>query len=140
MRTLKRSTRSCLLVAGERVVVAPAGLRIARHQIEDVLMLPHGCERLGNVEIAKANRIVSGNIELQVIARGEGDLFCGVQGFENQLFDKCGNVAVADDAKLVGLLSTGAGAAGPAHVNKDSAVALRNRIRDQTAADRHARG
>ena len=129
-----------LLVAGQRVVVAPAGLRIARHQVKYVLMLPHGRERLWNVEIAKANRVVSGNIQLQVIARGERDLFCAVQGFENQLLDKCGNVAVTDYAKLVGLLSTSPGAAGPAHINKDSTVTLRNRVRDQTATDRHARG
>ena len=105
-----------------------------------MLMLPDGGERLGNVELAKADRIVSGNIELQVIARGEGNFFRGVQGFENQLFNKCGDIAITDDAELVGLLRTSAGAAGPAHVNEDSTVALRNRVRDQTAADRDARG
>src|SRR3984885_7358208 len=69
-----------LLVAGERIVVAPAGLGISRHQIEYVLMLPHGCKSLGNVEIAKANRIVSGNIQLQVIARREGNFFWAPRG------------------------------------------------------------
>ena len=66
-----------LLVAGERVVVAPAGLGITRHKIEDMLLLPDGGERLGNVELAKADRIVSGNIELQVIPGCEGNLFRG---------------------------------------------------------------
>ena len=129
-----------LLVAGQRVVVTPAGLGISRHQIEYVLMLPHGRERLGNVEITKANRIVSGNIQLQVIARRERNLFCAVQGFENQLLDKCGDVTVTDHAELVSLLRASPGAPGPAHVNEDSTVALGNGVRDQAAADRHTRG
>ena len=77
---------------------------------------------------------------MQVIARGEGNPFRGIQGLEHQLFNKRGNVAVTDDAKLVAPLRTGAGPAWPAHVNKNPALALRNWIRDQAAADRDARG
>jgi hypothetical protein len=63
-----------------------------------MLMLPDVGERLGNVELAKADRIVSGNVELQVVARGEGNLFRCIQRFENQLLDEGGDVAVTDDA------------------------------------------
>ncbi len=63
-----------LLVAGERVIVAPAGLGVARHKIEDVLVFPDGGKGLGDVEVAEADRLVGGDVELQVVARREGDL------------------------------------------------------------------
>jgi hypothetical protein len=86
-----------LLVAGERVIIAAAGLGIPRHKIEDMLVLPDGSKRLGNVEVAEADRIVGGDVDLQVVARGKGNLLRSVQWFENQLFDKCGDAAVTDD-------------------------------------------
>ena len=61
-------------------------------------MLPDGGERLGNIKLAKADRIVGGNVELQVIARRERKFFRRIQGFENQLFDEGGDVAITNHA------------------------------------------
>src|ERR1019366_5457846 len=41
----------CLLVAGQRVVISATRFKVASNQIEDVLPLPYGGKRLGNIEI-----------------------------------------------------------------------------------------
>ena len=79
-------------------------------QPDTLLLLPDGGERLGNVEIAKADCVVSGYVELQVVAGGERDLLVRIQGLENEFFDESGNVTVTDYAELIGLLRTSAGA------------------------------
>ncbi len=111
MRTLKRSSVLGLLVAGEGIVVATTHCRVVSHEVEDVLALPHRSERFRNVEVAETDGLVSGNIELQVVARRKGNLLA-VFGSKNKFFNEGGDVAIADDSELVGLLGAGAGAAG----------------------------
>jgi hypothetical protein len=51
-----------LLVAGERVVVTPASLRVMCDEIEAMPVLPDGSKRLRSVEIAEADRVEGGDI------------------------------------------------------------------------------
>src|SRR5271154_3188397 len=64
-----------LLVACEGIIVTAIDPRVTGHKVKDVLVLPHGRERLGNVEVAEVHRVICGYIELQVVARCEDDSF-----------------------------------------------------------------
>ena len=53
-----------LLIAGQRVIVAPAGFVVAGDQIKNVLVPPDGRVGLGDIEIGKADLPVGRDIEL----------------------------------------------------------------------------
>ena len=72
-----------LLVACDGVIVAVAGFRIPGDQVKNVLVFPDGRVGRGDVEFAEADRLVGGDVELEVIARGENDLFGGVLVLED---------------------------------------------------------
>ena len=102
-----------------------------------MLVFPDSGKRLRNVELTKRDRIVGGNVELQVVARREVKLcFCR---FEHEFFDEGCDVRIAHDAELVRLLRAGACAAGMGDVDHNLAIALLDRIRGQTAAYRGTR-
>jgi len=109
-------------------------------KIEKVMVFPDGSEGLGDVEIAKANRVEGGDIELQVIARREGNFFSYICRFKNQFFDKSGDVAIADHAELIGFLRPGTHTTGTGNVDQESTVTFLDGIRDEAAANRSARG
>src|SRR5215469_8393108 len=100
------------MIAGEGVITAPAGMRVAGDEIENVVISPDRGEWLGNVEVAEADAVVSGNIELQVIAGGKDKLPIDIDGLKHQLLDKGCDAAVTHHFKLAGFLCAGAGAAG----------------------------
>src|ERR1700733_3486497 len=62
-----------LLVASKGIIVASPGNGILGDKIEDMLILPYSGKRLRDVEVSKVDRIVDGNIELQVVAGNEND-------------------------------------------------------------------
>ena len=128
-----------LRVAGERVVIAATAMRIARDQIEDMLVPPNGGERLGNVKIAEADRFVCRNVELQIVARGEGNGFGSIERLKDQFLDESGNVAVAHHTEAVELLRACADSAGLEDIDADSPSALFYRIGCKPAADRGTR-
>src|SRR5882757_7455057 len=84
-----------MLVAGQRIIVSLSSLGIVCHQIKDMLPLPHLSERLRNIKVPKVDRIVRGNVQLQVVSGGEGDLFPGIHRLENQLLDEGSDIGVA---------------------------------------------
>lgn len=84
-------------VAGEGVIIAAIGVVVGGDQIEKVIALPDIVEGCGDIEIAEADLLESGDVELEVIAWGEGDVLVGVDGFEHQFFDKSGDAAITDD-------------------------------------------
>src|SRR5580658_10368526 len=127
------------LVAGEGVIVAAVGTGVAGDEIEDVLIPPDGSEGLGNVEVAEANRIVCGNIKLQVIAWSEGESFDGIQRLEDKFLYESRDAPVADNTEPARLLRTRSSAAGMRDVHMNVASALLDRIRGEPAADGRAR-
>src|SRR5450759_4556404 len=60
-----------LRIAGQRIVVAPAGRGIAGDQVEHMPRLPNLGVRLRDVKVTEANTIVGRDIELQIVARRE---------------------------------------------------------------------
>ena len=130
----------CHPVAGKRVVVTPARLGVACDKIKGVLILPHGGEGLGNVEIAEADLLVSGYVELQIVARSEGELLGTISRLENQFLNESRNAAVAHYAEPAGLRCTGSRADGTRDVDVKLAIALLNRVCCQTPADWRSRG
>src|ERR1700677_863605 len=129
-----------LLVGRKRIIVAPVAVWIAGHQIKHTLIPPDRGEGLGNVEIAEADRIVRGDVELNVIARCEGNRFAGIHGFEDQFLDERGDVFVADHLEPAGLLRARANSAGTRHIDAEAALALLHRIGSKSAANGCSRG
>ena len=128
-----------LPVVGEQIVVAATSLAIACDKIEDVLVLPDGGEGLRDIELAEANDVISGDVQMQVVPRSEDEFFFGVRWFEHEFLYEGGDVAVGHDAEAVGFLRAGASAASANNVDKHSAIALLERIGGEAAADRSAR-
>src|ERR1700761_8419593 len=126
------------LVTGQRVVVAPAGLGIARYQIEHVLVAPHGRKRLFDGKVTKAKFSVSGNIELQVIARCEANS-PAVRRLEYQFFYKRRDIVIAYDAESIRRLRPSANTASPLYVHADARAYLLDGIRGKAAANGRAR-
>lgn len=109
-------------VAGEGVVVAARSAgRVARDEVEDVLRAPNGGVGLGNGELGEADGVLGGNVELEVVTRGEGDFIRGVDGLKREFLDEGGDGAVGDDAEGKRFLQAGAG--GSAAVALHPAVA-----------------
>lgn len=105
-----------------------------------MLVSPHRGEGFWYVEIAEADRIEDWNIKLQIVARSEVDIHTGICGFENQFFDECSHVAIADDAEAIRRLGACAHTAGVHNVDANTPACLLNRIGSEAAADGRSRG
>ena len=128
------------LVAGNRIVVPTPSLSVMGNQIEDVLSPPDSGEGFGNIETAKRNRTVRGNLELKIVTGGEGGQAIGVEGFQDKLFDECGHAAVGEHAQSKFLLGLRPRAAGPGHVDENRSASFQDRIGSEAPADGPAGG
>ena len=87
------------LIARDRIVVATPRLKVARDQIEHMLVSPDGGIGLGNLEVTIMNRLVDRNVDLQVVAGREFET-SSIQRSENQFSDESGDAAIGDHAEL----------------------------------------
>ena len=109
-------------------------------EIEDVVRTPHGGIRLGDVQITEADRAISRDFELQIVAGREVHFGRGVHRSKDQFLDERGDVAIADDAQLDRSGCTRARAAGTIKIQEKPTVAGFQRIGAQTAANWGAGG
>ena len=89
-----------------------------------MLGFPDGGVRLGDVKLPEPDHPVGGDVELEVVARGEGDLLGGIDRFEDEFLDESGHAPVANDAQGVGLLVGRPGTTDPCGVETKAAVAF----------------
>src|SRR5258708_23595829 len=99
-----------------------------------MLLFPNRCVRDRDVEPTEADALVGRDVQLEIVAWGKGDPFGGINRFEDKLFDEGGNIAIADDAEVVGFLRARADATWVSNVEMDSAMAFFAGISGEAAA------
>ena len=100
-----------------------------------MLCLPDRGVWLGDVELTEPYQLVGGDVNLDIVARGEGDLLIGADRFKNEFLDEGCHAEIADDPEVVGFLVTRTCAACIDDIEVKTPLAFLERVSGESPTD-----
>src|ERR1035438_1501852 len=100
--------------------------------MEESAHLRYSCEKLRDIKIPTSDRVIRGNVELQIISGSESNGPRAVFRFKNKFLDKRGNAAVAGHAEPECFLFPCPHAPSANDVDMNSSLPLLDRIGPKT--------